>query len=484
MTEHFYRYRSTKAILSDFRELENQEIFFSETEKLNDPMEGFKDLFWVGDIIVWKNLLRHYILCLLQSATYCFVAGDKFDPGAINNIVFWVPNTLPDAPIRDIYKNVSNKFLGEPITKKFLSFVSNKDAPIRRNELTSYLRSLHGFAVEIAIKEFRIRGLFPFQSNIKKSWKNDSLTRNFLKMMKGVSDVGNSKHPSENVAETIFSISEATLAQAALINEYNTPDREKKAPFMFWASKFPAAYVAALDRLVHRDWYVACFTKTAKNHSMWSTYADGHRGVCLMFKAEINSNGHQALTLERIVGAHGSKNGPTGYSKGNVLHEFQAVQYTGNYPAIDFFRSLGSISQQHMNDFWYKGDDGSFSKCKDAVYADAESWRNGYWQTFNESALYKTPEWAHEEEYRLIVHSGFDLKESGSRRLKYRFEDLTGIVFGARTEMKDKLEIMRIIDEKCAITKRENFRFYEIRYLHTESKFQLCSLDLIKIRHA
>jgi hypothetical protein len=27
-------------------------------------MEGFRDIFWRGDQIVWRNLLRHYVLCL------------------------------------------------------------------------------------------------------------------------------------------------------------------------------------------------------------------------------------------------------------------------------------------------------------------------------------------------------------------------------------------------------------------------------------
>jgi hypothetical protein len=28
-------------------------------------MEGFKDMFWLGDKIVWMNLLKHYLLCFL-----------------------------------------------------------------------------------------------------------------------------------------------------------------------------------------------------------------------------------------------------------------------------------------------------------------------------------------------------------------------------------------------------------------------------------
>ena len=165
-------------------------------------------------------------------------------------------------------------------------------------------------------------------------------------------------------------------------------------------------------------------------------------------------------------------------------HELRAVQYTAQYPAIDFFRTLGSISEMHMNNFWYRGEDGSFSVCRDAVYADPDAWRKHYWETFGKSALYKTQEWAHEEEYRIVVHSGFDMSTKDKRKLKYRFQDLAGIVFGARTDVEDKLKIMRIIYEKCAKAKRSDFRFFEIRYLPENSSFQLFPLDFLKINYS
>ena len=56
--------------------------------------------------------------------------------------------------------------------------------------------------------------------------------------------------------------------------------------------------------------------------------------------------------------------------------------------------------------------------------------------------------------------------------------------FGARTDIEDKLKIMRIIDAKCAKARRSDFKFFEVRYLHTESRFQLFSLDLLKIQYS
>ncbi len=482
MTEHLYRYRPIKAVLDEFYELENQEIYFSTTDELNDPMEGFKDLFWSGDEIVWRNLLKHYILCVLQTAYYCFIAADQFDPNVLRNIVFWVPQELPEAPIREIYQRVSNEFLSESVVNTFLSLMAARTTPIRRSELTGYLRVLHGFAMQIVIKEYHERGLLPPQAQGQAPPQREELRRYATTVMEGVTKITSSEYPPERISEAFFAANEAIVAQVMLMNEYNLPNRDKQSPITFLVMTFPTAYVAALERLVHRDWYVACFAKTAENHSMWSTYAHGHRGVCLMFKTTASAKGTHTLVIERVTGASGSKGEPMTYSSSEVAHELTPVRYTAQYPAIDFFRSLGSISEMYMNNFWYRGEDGSFSECRESVYADPDVWRSSYWQTFGESALYKTPEWAHEEEYRIVVHSGFDMSTKARRKLKYRFQDLAGVVFGARTDIEDKLKIMRIIESKCAKAKRSDFKFFELRYLPAEFRFQVFPLDLLKIK--
>jgi hypothetical protein len=484
MTEYFYRYRPIQAVLDDFRELENQEIYFGATDELNDPMEGFKDIFWLGDEIVWRNFLKHYALCVLQTAYYCFIAGDQFDPNILRNIVFSVPQVLPEAPVREVYQRVSAKFMAEEAVQKLVSLLVARGTPIRRNELTGYLRALHGFAVRIVIKDLQERGLLRLHSGQEVSPPlPEEITQQAIAMLESVTKITSSEYPPEKILEAVFTADEAFAAQIMLMYERSLPDRDRQKPMVFWTGRFPTAYVAALDKLVHRDWYLACFSKTADDHSMWSTYGNGHRGVCLMFKATANAAGAPTLFIDTVTGVGGSRGQPLRYFSNLVPHELKPVRYTAQYPAIDFFRSLGTISEMHMNSFWYLGDHGSFSKCRDAVYADTDAWRSSYWQTFEESALYKTPEWAHEQEHRIVLNTGFDMSAKDKRKLKYRFQDLAGIVFGARTEIEDKLKIMRIIDDKCAKEKRNDFRFFEIRYLHVDSRFQLFPLDLLNTNY-
>ncbi len=50
--QSFFRFRSTDALLDRFQELEQQQIYFASLKELNDPLEGSKDVFWRGDIIL------------------------------------------------------------------------------------------------------------------------------------------------------------------------------------------------------------------------------------------------------------------------------------------------------------------------------------------------------------------------------------------------------------------------------------------------
>jgi hypothetical protein len=45
MISHLYRYRPAHAVLGKYEELAKQEIYFSPPEELNDPMEGYKDVY-------------------------------------------------------------------------------------------------------------------------------------------------------------------------------------------------------------------------------------------------------------------------------------------------------------------------------------------------------------------------------------------------------------------------------------------------------
>ena len=69
-----YRFRPARSILEQYHELENQIIHFSPKEDLKDPLEGYINMYWQGDIIAWKGLFKSYINCL-QDAFFMYRLG-------------------------------------------------------------------------------------------------------------------------------------------------------------------------------------------------------------------------------------------------------------------------------------------------------------------------------------------------------------------------------------------------------------------------
>ena len=62
--KYFYRFRKLNS--HTIEELENSYFYCAETNELNDPMEGFCNIVFNGDCVVWKNLFKHYFCCLLR----------------------------------------------------------------------------------------------------------------------------------------------------------------------------------------------------------------------------------------------------------------------------------------------------------------------------------------------------------------------------------------------------------------------------------
>ena len=59
-----------------------------------------------------------------------------------------------------------------------------------------------------------------------------------------------------------------------------------------------------------------------------------------------------------------------------------------------------------------------------------------------------------------------------NRKLKYEFSALESITFGMKMSWLDKLEIIKIIQEKCKKENRQNFIFYEARYCEKSGKIE------------
>ncbi|MBY0540020.1 MAG: DUF2971 domain-containing protein, partial [Campylobacterales bacterium] len=147
MKKRFYRIRNLDSLLDKYKELENQEIFFQSTEKLNDPMEGFMDFIFKGDEVVWKNLIIHFIFCFNKVNLIYQVIGEKV---RLNSKVIPIFEKI-DLQKKQYYFDL----LGDSNKNKFYEFI-NKDS-ILRSELESFLKAInHNFLGNIISFESKI----------------------------------------------------------------------------------------------------------------------------------------------------------------------------------------------------------------------------------------------------------------------------------------------------------------------------------------
>ena len=81
----------------------------------------------------------------------------------------------------------------------------------------------------------------------------------------------------------------------------------------------------------------------------------------------------------------------------------------------------------------------------------------------------------------MVLHSNlFDLSKKEDRKLKYDFNDLDGIIFGIKTSASDKFKILKVIDEKCRRSNRNDFKFYQAYYSRKENCIKYAQMPLLK----
>jgi hypothetical protein len=110
--------------------------------ELNDPLEGFKDLFWKGDVIVWKNLLRHYLLCFMQAVRLTVDRGPDLELTAGALSVEMIRDHLPPQA-RSVFDIICTKFFEDEEVADLPALLAGRMSPVRRTELLSLLWPLH-----------------------------------------------------------------------------------------------------------------------------------------------------------------------------------------------------------------------------------------------------------------------------------------------------------------------------------------------------
>ena len=453
------RFRSMDYLLGEkYQELKRQTIYFASPDQLNDPMEGFRDIVWRGDKIVWTNFFKHYVYCLNASYPLHGTTIDsvELEGGKLPIEGCWDRLLTPQ---EQRFDRVWYMFHNLPEVSQMIEALANTDRKITYGELEYYLRLIQSAILVLIICSSPAYQLMP-----------DSTKR---QLTVELSDVVRESLESILIPLVLFENARTGNKVNALLREkaeiwnnerincqLNNPNSAGKLDSMDQLFlDFPTVYLKEIEKLLWFDWRTACFTKGYHNSSVWGTYGDKHKGACLIFESVRKDGSHQ---LELREGA----------SKDVPASKFREIVYGGKLNEVDFFRSIGRETVDQLKERWYTDTEGKISECAAHMPRDGEidnddtiAWRKNYWDSFYRDITSKTKDWKYEQEWRLILEDRSNgLSEEGNHTLTYDFNSLKGIIFGINASDKNRLEAIRIIQKKCEKYKRSDFKFYQAEY--------------------
>ena len=167
-------------------------------------------------------------------------------------------------------------------------------------------------------------------------------------------------------------------------------------------------------------------------------------------------------------------------SNDNKRHKLFEVNYSNQFPEINFFENIGRITVPKRIKYWCTNGKGNCSSIMQ-TYKNEQEWRKNYWSNFEKFSAFKYDNWEVEQEWRLIKSPFYGEELPKEKRIiHYDFEDLKGIIFGVKTTVEDKCKVIKIIEEKCRQHKRSNFKFYQSRFPVYKNKMEVIELNLLK----
>ena len=213
-------------------------------------------------------------------------------------------------------------------------------------------------------------------------------------------------------------------------------------------TNFPQRFLQSIGRLTISPWRLASFTSDFTNPALWSSYANSHTGVCLVFDRKHLANLRQPLGWSPI--------------------EIEDVSYRQVKPEISFMDFVPRLTTE-----WYESlfsdESGKWSLIAPYRLEDGDDARVAFSKKRRESTrtnlLTKHKQWETEREVRMFCWSGFDEEmdpDPATRTIQYPIEALKGVIFGLRTKRKYREAILDVILAKhYASPIRPDFWFAE-----------------------
>ncbi len=459
MTE-FYRFRSIKRLLC-CGELENQTIYFAKPEELNDPMEGYRDIVWRGDKIVWTNFFKHYVHTFFWTYGLAQVIDDTEELKIADILVEkqWNDPLTPQAKF--LFEKIWNSVFSKCELNKLSNSLAIMEREIRYKELLTIIRFIH-YTIFSEVQ----RAHFEQESMPKSIFL---LSENFFHNFKNFIFEFTRRVIDRKKIEYLYSNMDQKISEIQLGHKYNlhthiVENFEKNMQRLFF--DFPEIYLKRFEDLLWPQWYTACFTKNYHNASLWGNYGDSHKGICLILESLDSDNEGNSLLLD---------------GSSMIFHE---VRYAEKIVEIDFFRSIGQLPAAVLMELWYSDKKGNISECASHLSEDKNidsPWRKKYWDNFYSSITTKTKDWRYEQEYRIIETNLLGYFENSDRMRRYDFNSLKGIIFGMKVSDEDKCKIIEIIKRKCEEEKHTEFKFFQADYSPKDGDIRI--YETFKLSH-
>lgn len=461
-----YRFRPIHNLLDGYHELEDQSIFFASPELLNDPAEGFRDIYFKGDFVLWKNLFKNYLLCAVDVALSYFYYGESKEIES-DIATLATENDIP-FELKDVWSAICNVFFENEFIVLLLNNIVKYRDNVSQYELSYYLSYLHPIALNCIFEQFNKSGIIRFNtSSVTKIEEKNLLNDAFFKSLNDMFDKN-----SEELVDEIFINHQFHTQQFFLVHEHKNNIKLSNKKLLL--SGLPFLYIRKIEQFMYPSWFTACFMSSATNSSVWGNYGENHTGVCLIYNTELNNQNEHCLKLNNyIVGYSSSSDGPI---LGAVQFKFHGVRYTHKQEQLNFFESLGSLPIPTVNDQWLTDDNG---RCSDNFLTFNSDWRNKYWNGFYPSITQKTRDWVYENEHRLIINNMSGNYSPPGVVLNYDFKSLKGIIFGIKTKDEDKLKIIEIVKRKIHENNHHEFRFYQAYYCRHSGEIKSRELELL-----
>lgn len=421
-----YHYRSIEAALLEISE---GAFRFAKQEELNDPIEGYINIYWAGDRAAWEGLFRNYI-CSLYRCMDLFFKGTDGDV-ILNKIIEKNIYRYEGKERGKIYRTLAASFVNDASVQECIALlmhsVSNKTKGCSGRFLALWLTLVHFTAYNLCAQSFSDIGYI----NLKpvEEW-NDNSFHEIVEAIKAmIPENGELEEACEQMMEQIEEYTEA-MAVFRYVREQDLQlDDRRRQVWLEITSNFTNRYVAKLQELIYPGGMVVCFSKEKDNAVMWGNYADKHHGVCLVY--ELALAGETGL-VEVVSVKSGHK----------IIANAAPIAYKEDTIARNFFETLGRFDPQWLS-AWLEGANGEKSAYMNC-YADMAQWKKRYWQDFHEKFFTKMPAWAYENEYRLLIDDTL-FNHDEEQCFKPAACTLKGVIFGKETPVADKVRILKAL---------------------------------------